>query len=220
MQQAGSLLSSSIGRKWVMAVTGVVLFGFVLGHMLGNLQVYMGPEALNAYGEFLHHFLHGTGIWIARLVLLGAVILHIWAAIALSLENRAARPTGYRRVHHEASNYASRTMMWGGPIIALFVVYHLLDFTTGQANPSFIPGAVYHNVIAGFSRPLVSGAYIVAMIVLGFHLYHGVWSMLQSMGLNHPHYNAWRKRAAAAFAVIVVAGNISIPVAVLTGMVR
>ena len=144
----------------------------------------------------------------------------MWAAITLSLETRAARPIGYRRTHHEESSYASRTMMWGGPIIALFVIYHLLDFTTGQANPFFVPGEVYHNVVFGFSRPLVSAAYILAMIVLGFHLYHGVWSMLQSMGLNHPRYNAWRKRAATAFAVIVVAGNISIPLAVLIGLVR
>lgn len=220
MKRAGTLLSSSIGRKWIMAVTGLVLFGFVLGHMTGNLLVYLGPEALNEYGEFLREFLHGAGLWAARAALLAAVALHIWAAISLSLENAAARPVGYRRVRHESSTYASRTMIWGGPILALFIVYHLLHFTTGQAHPSFVHGDVYHNVIVGFSSPVVVGVYVVAMLALGLHLYHGVWSMLQTMGLSHPRYDAMRKTAAAAFAAVVVAGNVSMPVAVLTGIVR
>lgn len=220
MKRAGTLLSSSIGRKWIMAVTGLVLFGFVLGHMTGNLLVYLGPEALNEYGEFLREFLHGAGLWVARAALLAAVALHIWAAIGLSLENAAARPVGYRRVRHESSTYASRTMIWGGPILALFIVYHLLHFTTGQAHPSFVHGDVYHNVIVGFSNPIVVGVYVIAMLALGLHLYHGVWSMLQTMGLSHPRYDAMRKTAAAAFAAVVVAGNVSMPVAILTGIVR
>jgi succinate dehydrogenase / fumarate reductase cytochrome b subunit len=220
MKSAGTLLTSSIGRKWVMAVTGALLFGFVLAHMSGNLLVFLGPEALNEYGEFLHGFLHGAGIWIARAVLLVAVLFHIWAAVSLSIENRTARPVGYRRTHHQASTYASRTMVWGGPIIALFIVYHLLHFTTGQAHPSFVPGDVYHNVVAGFSQPLVVGVYVIAMLALGLHLYHGVWSMLQTIGLSHPRYDAMRKQAAAAFAFVVVVGNISMPVAVLAGFIR
>jgi len=220
MKRAGTLLTSSIGRKWIMAVTGMLLFGFVLGHMTGNLLVYLGPEALNEYGDFLREFLHGAGLWIARAGLLAAVGLHIWAAISLTIENNAARPTGYRRAHHEASTYASRTMIWGGPILALFIVFHLLHFTTGQAHPSFVHGDVYHNVIVGFSNPVVVGVYVVAMLALGLHLYHGVWSMLQTMGLNHPRYNAMRKTAATAFAAVIVIGNVSMPVAVLAGFVR
>ncbi len=220
MKRAGTLFTSSIGRKWVMAVTGLILFGFVLVHMTGNLLVYLGPEAINGYGEFLRTFLHGAGLWIARAVLLTSVVLHIWAAWTLSLENLSARPVGYRRTHHESSTYASRTMVWGGPILALFIVYHLLDFTTGQLHPGFVPGDVYHNFITGFSHPLVVAVYVVAMLALGLHLYHGVWSMLQTMGLNHPRYNIARKTAAAAFALLIVVGNISMPVAVLAGIVR
>ena len=220
MKRAGTLFTSSIGRKWIMAVSGLILFGFVLAHMSGNLLVYLGPEALNEYGEFLREFLHGGGLWAARGVLLAAVALHIWAAVSLSLENLSARPTGYRRSHHESSTYASRTMIWGGPILALFVIYHLLHFTTGQAHPDFVHGDVYHNFVVGFSNPVVVGVYIFAMLALGLHLYHGVWSMLQTMGANHPRWNDARKRAAAAFAVVIVAGNVSMPLAVLTGFVR
>lgn len=220
MKRAGTLFTSSIGRKWIMAVTGFILFGFVLAHMSGNLLVYLGPEALNEYGEFLREFLHGGGLWLARGVLLAAVALHIWAAVSLSLENLGARPVGYRREHHESSTYASRTMIWGGPILALFVIYHLLHFTTGQAHPDFVHGDVYHNFVVGFSNPVVVGVYVFAMLALGLHLYHGVWSMLQTMGANHPRWNDARKRAAAAFAVVIVAGNVSMPLAVLTGFVR
>lgn len=220
MKRAGTLFTSSIGRKWIMAVTGLILFGYVLAHMSGNLLVYVGPEALNEYAEFLREFLHGAGLWIARGVLLASVVLHIWAAVALALENNEARPVGYRKTHHQASTYASRTMIWGGPILALFIVYHLLHFTTGQAHPDFVPGDVYHNVIVGFSNPVVVAVYVIAMLALGLHLYHGVWSMLQTMGLSHPRYDARRKTAAAAFAVLIVVGNVSMPVAVLTGLVR
>jgi len=211
---------SSIGKKLVMAATGALLFVFVVGHMLGNLQIYLGPEAINAYGEFLQELGHGGGIWVARLGLLFAVGLHIWAATSLTLENWSARPQGYRRQHYWASNYASRTMVWSGPILALFIVYHLLHFTVGSAHPDFVRGDVYHNVVVGFRVWQVSAFYIVAMLALGFHMYHGVWSMLQTVGVNHPRYNAWRRVFAAVFTVLVVGGNISIPVAVLTGVVR
>lgn len=220
MKRAGTLFTSSIGRKWVMAVTGFILFGFVLAHMSGNLLVYLGPEALNEYGEFLREFLHGAGLWIARGVLLAAVALHVWAAVSLSLENLGARPVGYRRNHHDASTYASRTMIWGGPILALFVLFHLLHLTTGQAHPDFVHGDVYHNFVVGFSNPVVVVVYVFAMLALGLHLYHGVWSMLQTMGANHPRWNDARKRAAAVFALTIVAGNVSMPLAVLTGFVR
>jgi succinate dehydrogenase / fumarate reductase cytochrome b subunit len=210
---------SSIGKKLVMAATGALLFVFVVGHMLGNLQIYLGPEAINAYGEFLQELGHGGGIWVARLGLLFAVGLHIWAATSLTLENWAARPQGYRRQRYWASNYASRTMVWSGPILALFIVYHLLHFTVGSAHPDFVRGDVYHNVVTGFRVWQVSAFYIVAMLALGLHMYHGVWSMLQTLGINHPRYDAWRRVFAALFTALLVGGNISIPVAVLTGIV-
>ncbi len=203
-----------------MAATGVMLFAFVVGHMAGNLQVYLGPGPINEYGKLLRELLHGAGIWIARGGLLAVVGLHVWAATSLALQNRAARPQGYRRVRRVESTYASRTMIWSGPILALFVVYHLLHLTTGAAHPAFVEGDVYHNVVAGFSQWPVSAFYIVAMLALGLHMYHGVWSMLQSLGLSHPRWNGLRRAFAIGSTVIVVAGNISIPVAVLTGLVR
>lgn len=220
MSAPGSFITSSVGRKWIMAVTGLILFGFVIVHMIGNLQIFLGPEAMNGYGEWLREIGHGSGLWIARGVLLASVLLHIWAAVSLARENREARPVGYRRLHHRSSDYASRTMIWSGPLLALFIVYHLLHLTTGQAHPDFIAGDVYHNFIVGFSNPLVTGFYVVSMIALGFHLYHGAWSMLQSMGLSHPHYDRFRRPFAISFTLVVVGGNIVMPLAVLAGMVR
>lgn len=218
--RVAAFLASTVGKKMVMAVTGVVLVLFVIGHMIGNLQVYLGPEALNHYGELLRELLHGAFIWIARGGLLLAVLLHIWAATALTLGSWAARPVGYRRRQQwTESTYASRTMRWGGPILLIFIVYHLLHFTTGTVHGSFVAGDIYHNVIAGFSIWWVSGFYIFAQLVLGLHLYHGVWSMLQTLGLSHPSYNGVRLGASLAITLVVVVGNISIPVAVLAGVV-
>jgi succinate dehydrogenase / fumarate reductase cytochrome b subunit len=215
-----TFLGSTVGKKVVMAATGVVLVGFVIGHMVGNLQVYLGAEALNHYGELLRELLHGSFIWIFRAVILVSVALHIWAATALTLGSWAARPIGYkRRPQYGESTYASRTMRWGGPILLIFIIYHLLHLTTGQAHASFVQGDVYNNVIAGFSVWWVSAFYIFAMLVLGFHLWHGVWSMLQTLGLSHPSYNRLRTAIAWLVTLVVVLGNISIPVAVLTGFV-
>lgn len=218
--RAEPFLASTIGKKVVMAVTGIILFGFVVGHMVGNLQAYMGPEALNAYAVWLRELLHGAGLWIFRIVLLVSVILHIWAAVALTLDNRRARPIGYRARDYERSTYASRTMVWSGPILALFVVYHLLHFTFGSVHPSFVEGDVYHNFVDGFRVVPVSLFYILSMLALGLHLYHGIWSMLQTLGLSHPRYNFLRHGLAGLFTAIVVVGNISFPLAVLTGVIR
>jgi len=220
MSQAPEFLGSSIGRKVVMAVTGAILFGFVLAHMIGNLQVYLGPEALNHYGVFLRQMLHGTGLWIARAVLLAAVSLHIWSATSLTLESRRARPEGYREQKWKESTYASRTMRWGGVILLLFVIYHLLHFTIGTAHPDFIEGDVYHNFVTGFQSVPVSLVYIFAMLALGLHLRHGVWSMFQTLGVSHPRYMRWAHTGAWIFAAIIVIGNISFPLAVLAGVVR
>jgi len=218
MTWASYFFGTSIGKKLIMAVTGMVLFGFVVGHMLGNLQIYMGPEKLNAYAALLKST--GSLLWAVRLGLLVVVGLHIWAATSLTLTSWSARPEGYRVTAYQESDYASRTMRWSGPILAAFIVYHLLHFTVGSVHPEFDHVDVYSNVVLGFSVPWVSGAYIVAMLALGFHMYHGVWSMLQSLGLNHPRYNPLRRIFAVAFTLLVVVGNISIPVSVLTGVVH
>ncbi len=211
---------SSIGRKVIMASTGVILVLYVIAHMFGNLQVYGGPEGINAYGKFLHTFLHGGGIWIARAVLLTAVLLHIWSATSLTLTSRRARGIGYREQQWKESTYASRTMRWGGVIILLFVIYHILHFTTGAAHPDFVPGDVYHNFVTGFRVVPVSIAYIVAMIALGLHLRHGVWSMFQTLGVSHPRYIRAAHVGAWVVAIAVTAGNISFPLAVLAGIVK
>jgi succinate dehydrogenase / fumarate reductase cytochrome b subunit len=220
MSQARGFVDSTIGRKVIMAATGAILFGFVLAHMLGNLQVYLGPEAMNNYAVFLRQVLHGTGLWIARVVLLVAVVLHIWSAASLTLTSRRARPEGYRKEKWKESTYASRTMRWGGVILLLFVIYHLLHFTTGTLHQSFIEGDVYHNFVAGFRNVWVSAFYIFAMLALGLHLRHGLWSMCQTLGVSHPRYIRMAHVGAWIFAAIVVIGNISFPLAVLAGIVR
>ena len=182
--------------------------------------MYLGPHALNEYGVFLREVLHGTGIWIARGALLVAVILHIASATSLTLTSWAARPQGYRAEPHRQSTYASRTMVWSGPILLAFILFHLADLTFGPANPSFIEGDVYHNLVASFSRWPVSAFYVLAMLALGLHLRHGIWSMLQTLGASHPRWNALRSAFATLFTAIVVIGNISIPVAVLTGLIK
>ena len=218
--RAEPFLASTVGKKVVMAVTGIILLGFVVGHMIGNLQAYIGPEALNAYAVWLRSLAHGAGLWIVRAVLLISVILHFWSATALTLGNWRARPIGYRRREYDRSTYASRTMVWTGPIIALFVVYHILHLTTGTVHPSFVEGDVYHNFVAGFQVVPVSVFYIVAMLALGYHLYHGIWSMLQTLGLSHPRYNYLRHGFAGLMTAVIVVGNISFPLAVLMGVIR
>ncbi len=219
-RNAAGFIRSTIGRKAVMAVTGVILFGFVFVHMLGNLQVYLGPEALNHYGRFLREFLHGGGIWVARGTLLAAVGLHIYSATTLTLEAWAARPVTYQRWTADASSYASRTMRWGGVILFLFIVYHLLHLTFGAVHPDFVEGDVYHNFVAGFRSVPVSAFYILATLALGLHLYHGVWSLCRTLGVSHPRYTRYAKGAAALFAGIVTGGNLSFPIAVLAGVLR
>ncbi len=218
------LYRSAVGKKAVMGATGIVLFAFVLGHMLGNLKLYLGPEAYNGYARFLRTVGEpvvpaNVLLWLVRLVLIACVLLHVAAAWQLTRLSRAARPAAYvagARIH---TTYASRTMRWGGVIILLFVFYHLLHFTWGTVHPSFIPGDVYHNVVTGFQVWWVALFYVAAQLALGLHLYHGLWSMFQSLGWNHPRFNLWRNGFAHAFAWIVTAGNISFPVAVLTGLI-
>ena len=216
---------AAVGKKAVMAVTGIILFGFILVHMLGNLHLYEGPGHLDEYGRFLRQVgapaLPPNGaLWLLRLVLLAAVVLHIWAAWQVTRMSQEARPSRYEHKQVRYTTYAARTMRWGGVIILLFIIYHILHLTTGTVHPSFEEGAVYRNVVAGFSVWWVSLFYIVAQIALGLHLYHGVWSLFQSLGWNNPRFNLWRDGFAHAFAWIITLGNISFPIAVLTGLVH
>lgn len=212
--------SSTNGKKVVMAVTGVILFFFVLVHMVGNLQTFEGPEKLNAYSTFLHGV--PEGLWVARAVLLASVILHIWAATQLALRKSQARPVQYAKKQNLSSTYASRTMYWSGPILLAFIIFHVLQFTAGIVHPGadFVAGDVYHNVIAGFQVWYVSAWYIFAMILLGLHIRHGAWSMFQSVGFNHPRHTPILKKLATFFAVVIVLGFISIPISVLCGWLR
>jgi succinate dehydrogenase / fumarate reductase, cytochrome b subunit len=226
MARVYSLWGSTVGKKITMAVSGVILIGFVVGHMIGNLKVYQGPEAFNHYAEGLRAFgdpFFGTNqlLWLIRVVLLAAVLVHIVAATQLTLHSRNARRIGYRKYDNDlAFSYASRTMVWGGIIILAFIVFHVLHLTTGDVHPDFRPHDAYHNLVAGFSTLPIALAYIAAMIPLGFHMYHGFWSMLQTLGASNPEYNRIRRPIAAGLALIVVLGNISFPVAVLAGLVR
>jgi succinate dehydrogenase / fumarate reductase cytochrome b subunit len=209
---------STNGKKAVMAVSGLILFLFVLGHMLGNLQVFEGPEQFNKYAVLLRTL--PEGLWAIRIILLVMVILHIVTSVQLALRKKQARPIGYARKQNTVSSYASRTMYWSGPILLAFIIYHILDLTLGTANPNFIEGDVYHNVIASFSNPIVSIWYIFSMVLLALHLRHGAWSMFQSLGVAHPRHNAFLKKAAIVFAVVIFVGFIAVPVGVLTGVVK
>ncbi|MCZ6916647.1 MAG: succinate dehydrogenase cytochrome b subunit [Gemmatimonadetes bacterium] len=216
--------STSIGKKAVMAVTGLILFGFVAGHLVGNLKVFTGAEKFNAYAEFLREagaplFGHGELLWVARIGLLIALVLHVVAALQLVLLARRARPARYRRGVHLEDTFASRTMRSGGIVIFVFVLYHLMHLTWGNAHPAFVAGDPYANLVRGFQSVGVSIGYIVAVSVVGLHIYHGIWSSLQTLGINQERHTRWRK-ASAVIAALIVLGNVSIPVAVLTGMVR
>ncbi len=215
--------NSTIGMKWLMGLTGLILSGFVLGHMLGNLQVFLGPEALNAYADKLQQL--GGLLWAARIGLLTAIVLHITSAVRLTLLNKAARPQPYARLNPLVSSYASRTMFMSGLIIATFVVYHLAHFTLGLTDPSnyvLHDGSgrhdVYAMVVLGFRKPVVSLLYIIAMVPLMLHLQHGISSIFQTFGLNYPKYNPIFRAAGPVISTIVFLGNCSIPLAALTGI--
>jgi succinate dehydrogenase / fumarate reductase cytochrome b subunit len=225
MRRARALYASSIGKKVVMAVTGVVLFGFVVGHMAGNLKIYQGEEKFDAYAHFLREmgkpvFGHGQALWVARIGLLLAVVAHVVSAIQLTVMSKRARPVRYEKNDYIGFSYASRTMRWGGVIVTAFVLYHLMHLTWGNAHPDFEPGAAYRNVVRGFQQWPAALAYVVAMVPLCLHLYHGVWSAMQTLSVDNPRISRWRRPAAAAIALSVLIGNLSIPLAVLAGWVE
>ncbi|MBI2896458.1 MAG: succinate dehydrogenase cytochrome b subunit [Deltaproteobacteria bacterium] len=206
-----------IGKKAVMALTGVVLFGFVLGHMLGNLQIYLGSEQIDHYAVLLRS--SPKLLWAVRGVLLVALVLHFVSAAQLKSISRAARPDDYRKYDPQRSTLGARTMLGSGLLLLAFVVYHLMHFTFGNAHPDFEELKVHHNVVTGFQEWPVSVSYIVAMVFLGMHLRHGLWSMFQSLGVSHPRYTPALRTFATVFAVVIVIGNVSIPIAVLAGLI-
>lgn len=215
---------SAVGKKWVMALTGIVLMGFVFGHMVGNLKMYQGAHSLNVYGEFLRELLYPLlprtlTLWLIRGGLILAFAFHIHAAYSLTRMNRRAQAGGYNTSRdYIAANAASRSMRWTGVIILLYLFFHLADFTWGWFNPDFVRGDVYRNVQASLTNAPVAALYIIANVALGIHLWHGAWSMFQSLGLNNPKYNAWRRNFAMGFAVLVTVGNLSFPIAVVSGV--
>ncbi|WP_076345325.1 succinate dehydrogenase cytochrome b subunit [Paludisphaera borealis] len=210
-------MTSSIGLKLVMALTGVILSLFVLGHMLGNLQVFQGAKAIDEYGALLRK--EPALLWTARLGLLGAVGLHIYAYIALMKKNAQARPQGYREKKLREASFASRSMTITGPLILAFIIFHILHMTTGTVHSSFEEGAVHHNLVTGLTG-LVGLIYIIAMVMLSFHLWHGVWSLLLTLGLPEGRYGSLGRRFATIFTVLVTLGFVSIPLAVLTGVIK
>jgi succinate dehydrogenase / fumarate reductase cytochrome b subunit len=219
MLRAVTLYRTTIGKKAVMAVSGIVLFGFVIGHLIGNLNLYSGPDAMNGYAAELRTF--PALLWTARVVLLLAVVAHIASSLQLGFRNADARPVRYHKKLDLATTYAAKSMYLSGPILLLFIVYHLLHLTFGVTpGYEFDPANVYDNVVLGFQRWYVSLAYVVANMFLGIHLFHGVWSMLQTLGIQHPRYDHLRRLAAALFAAAITAGNLSFPIMVMAGIVK
>lgn len=218
--------STAVGKKWVMGITGVMLMGFVFAHMFGNLKMFLGQEHFDEYAEGLRTLLepimgHEWVLWGLRAGLIVAVLLHIHSAFTLTRMNQRARPVKYQSPRdYIAVTFASRTMRWTGIIVFLYILFHLADLTFGWANPDFEHGKVYHNLVESLSRPPVAILYILANAALGVHLFHGAWSMFQSMGLNNPRYNGARRGFAATFAIVVAGINCFFPIAVLAGIVH
>ena len=218
------MFRSSIGRKALMAVTGVALLGYVIVHMIGNLQVYQGRDALNAYAKMLKGM--PTLLWSARLLLLALFVAHVYLGITLALENRAARPVGYARFQYEQAGLATRTMVLSGLVILAFVIFHLLHFTLGAVQPAYSEAQdpagrpdVYAMVVHGFQDPVITISYVVAQLFLGLHLYHAVPSLFQSVGLKHPRFNPLIEKLGLLVSLVIVVGNVSMPLSILFGLV-
>jgi succinate dehydrogenase / fumarate reductase cytochrome b subunit len=212
---------TTIGKKVVMAVSGLVVIGWLVAHMLGNAAIFAGPEAVNHYAGLLRN--NPPILWGQRIVMLAALGSHIHAAFALWARNNEARPRSYAQRKDLATNYAALTMRYGGITLLAFIIYHLLHLTvgmTGHLGYEFNPEDVYNNVVLGFSHPAVAGFYILAQCALGMHLYHGAWSLTQTLGADHPKYNPLRQLIAALVTLVIVLGFVSIPISVQTGILE
>ncbi len=219
------LWDSSIGKKTVMAVTGLIMVAFLLVHMLGNLKIFFGPHDFDAYAAWLRTIgepvLHGAWyLWIQRVVLLVAVLAHITAAAQLSRRDLKARPVKYSHGQRPQATFATRTMRYGGVILALFIIWHILDLTAGKVNPDFVKDHPYHNVVADFQTWWINVIYIVAMIMVGLHINHGFRSAAQTLGRK----NAFRGQALQAtgttLALVITVGFLAVPIGVMTGLVK
>jgi succinate dehydrogenase / fumarate reductase, cytochrome b subunit len=209
---------STIGKKVIMAITGLLLVGFVIGHMLGHLQVFQSADKYNAYAHFLQSL--GGVLWLARLGLLVAAVLHITMGIQLSARSRGARPTAYQRRTPQVSTWASRTMLLGGVLLAVFIVFHILHFTTLTIFPEYERFTVYNRMIVAFRTPWLVIFYVLATLALGFHLYHGAWSSMRTLGLTRASANPLQRKIPAAIAAIVTLGFLVVPLAIAAGMIR
>ena len=210
---------STVGKKVVMGITGLMLVGFVILHMIGNLQFFLGPDRFNAYSKLLQVDLIEI-TWAMRAGLLAAVAFHILAAWQVTQRNNAARPTGYSKREPQVTTYAARTMRWGGVYLLLFIIYHILHFTTGTVHPAFSHLQAYGNVVIGFQVVWVGLFYLGAMAFLALHLYHGVWACFRSLGLAPPSNDPLARRVALLIAIAVPAGLSLLPLSVMLGFVR
>ena len=226
MNHLSAFYKSSIGRKYIVAITGVILVGFIVGHLVGNLQIFMGPEYINSYAEKLRSL--GLLLWVIRVFLLVVVVLHIWFTIRLAIDNRKARPVPYAKKEHVKSTYASRSMWISGLLLLAFIIYHIAHFTVQVADPRFAllkldplnRHDVYSMMVYGFQNVFVSGFYILAMYLLAMHLSHGASSFFQSLGLNDKKLTPKLATGARIFAWLIFAGYVSMPIAVLAGLIK
>ena len=215
---ATSFYGTTIGKKVAMATSGLIIVGWLVLHMLAHLATFAGRDAYNTYAAFLAD--RPPLLWGQRLVMLAAIATHIHAAFSLWSRNNEARPTAYYRRKDLATNYAALTMRYGGLVLLSFIIYHVLHLTVGMTSHlgyEFVRGDVYNNLVLGFQRPAVAGFYILAQGALGMHLYHGIWSLTQTLGADHPKYNGLRQLIAITLTLVIVLGFISVPISVLTG---
>lgn len=224
MRRVVALYRSSVGKKILMAFTGFLWFGFLVGHMAGNFKAFQGAGTFDTYAHHLRTLgepiLPYKGfLWGFRLVMLAAFVIHVLLSWQTSRQSWAARSTGYKKQENLNFDFASAWMRWGGVLILVFIVFHILHMTTGTLHPDFQEGNAYHNLVTGLSNPWVAGFYVLAMVAIGIHLYHGVWSLFQTLGANHPKYTGWRRPFAVLVSIVIFLGFVSIPVAILTGVV-
>jgi succinate dehydrogenase / fumarate reductase cytochrome b subunit len=215
---------TGVGKKYAMAITGVVGMLFVVGHTVGNLKLFLQEGALDHYGEWLRYIgypalPHTVFLWLLRLGLIASLVIHLHAAWSLTRMNKRSNAGYASERDYIAADFAGRTMRWTGIIVLAFIVFHLMDLTWGTVNPDFVRGAVRHNMVESFQRWPVAIAYMIANLALGVHLWHGAWSLFQSLGVNNPRFKQWRVWFAWSFTALIVAGNLSFPIAIVTRLV-